>query len=340
MYRILENFFRHPWRLLVILIVLPIIGVTIAYLTAPRSYESTARLWAYQRLGITTATNPNTSAYDTPAQSQVTTLTGLLHTRSFALSVAAGSGLDKTLKSQDGSNSNGNNRQYLEDAIFANIYKNVIVASQTDKLYTISYTSNNPTLAQKVVASVITQFTIEGARYTYGNAKNLLQIYQAQLNETKKEINQDLQAEHNYLKNHPEFTQSGGPDPANDPQYAALLAQQQLDEQRARTLQTNIDTINLQIGTDGSSLQNVFKEIDAPQVPYQSLSRSKQYIMGGGVALGSGMFAYAIFLLILVRRDRAIYISRDLEKLGNLPVILGIPQLPAETMKVLIERSA
>jgi hypothetical protein len=340
MYRILENFFRYPWGLLVILIVLPIIGFGIAYLTAPRNYESTARLWAYQNLGAITAANPNANSYDTPAQSQATTLSGLLNTRSFALSVAAGAGLDKTLKSQGGSNSNGNNRQYLEDAIFANISRNVIVAPQTDKLYMISYTSTSPTLAQKVVNSVITQFNTEGAKYTYGNAKNLLQIYTVQLDEIKKEVNKDRESEQNYLKSHPEYTQAGGPNPTNDPQYAALFAKRQQDELRERSLQTNIDNINQLIGTDGSSLQNVFKEVDAPQVPYQSLPRSKQYIMGGGMALGAGILACSIFLLILVRRDRAIYISRDLEKLDNLPVIMGIPQLSAETMKVLTERSA
>lgn len=335
MHRLLETIFRYPLRLLAILILLPAIGVALAYFLVPHSYEAAARLWAYQRFGVITVTGTDSNLYETPAQTQATALTELLNTRSFALSVAQGIDLAPSLHLGSDVLSDP---EKLNSAIFADISKNVVVTPVDYSLYTITYTNHSAQIAQEIVASVVNQFSTQGIQYAYGNAQRLLNIYEGQLIQAQQQTAQALTAEQNYLKAHPALTQPGV-SPMNDPQYAALDAQRQSDQANVQNIQANIDELNQQIKAEGTNLQSFFKEVDNPLVPTQPQSRTKQFLTAGGVGLGVGLVACLAFLLILMRRDKAIYMARDLEKLATLPVVMEIPQLPAKTVKRLAEHS-
>src|SRR5579863_3755308 len=90
MYRVLEVFFRHPFRVLLMFILAPAIAVAITYFATPHSYEASASLWAYERYTVITSYGTDSNLYVTPAQTQATALTELLHSRSFILSVVNG----------------------------------------------------------------------------------------------------------------------------------------------------------------------------------------------------------------------------------------------------------
>lgn len=336
MYRLLETVFHYPFRLLTLLLLCPAIGAGIAYFMVPHSYQAVARLWAYQRFGVITATGTDSNLYETPAQTQATALTELLNTRDFALSVTHGIDIAPTLGL---SASVRSDPQKLDNAIAADITKNVVVTTLDYSLYTITYTNRSAEVAQKVVAAVVTQFNLQGIQFAYGDSKHLLQIDQQQLVQAQQKAAQDLQTEQNYLKQHSELSQPGV-SPMNDPQYAALDAQRQQDQAAVQNIQLNINILTQQISATGTNLASFFKELDPPLLPAQPQSRTKQFLVAGGVGLGVAILACLIFLLILVRRDRAIYIHRDLERLADLPVVMEIPQLPTKIMKALAERSA
>jgi len=336
MYRLLETIFRYPLRLLTILVLLPVIGVGIAYFVFPHTYEAAARLWAYQRFGVITSTGTDTNLYETPAQTQAIALSELLNTRSFALSVAHGIDIAPTLQLSSDVLSNP---QKLDDAVFANISKNVLVTPLEYSLYTITYISTSAVVAQEIVASVVNQFSTQGIQYAYGDAQRLLQIYQGQLVQTKQAAAQALDAEQAYLQAHPELRRPGIA-PLNDPQYAALDAQRQQAQADEKNVETNITSLTQQLSAEGTNLESFFKELDNPLVPIQPQSRTKQFLTAGGVGLGVGIIACLVFLLILVRRDRAVYIPRDLENLVDFPIVMEIPQLPKKIMKIVAERSA
>ena len=88
MTRTLEAIFRHPLQLLILIILPPIIAVAVAYFMTPRTYQSTASVWALQRYFVIGATGPESNLAAFPAQTQATALTELLQTRTFALAVA------------------------------------------------------------------------------------------------------------------------------------------------------------------------------------------------------------------------------------------------------------
>lgn len=336
MNRTLEAFFRHPMRLLILIILPPLLGVGLTYFLIPRTYQAESSLWAYQPFGQITPNGVVSDQFATPAQTQATALTELLNSRSFVLSVVNGINITPTLSLGSDVLSDPQKR---DNAIFAEISKNVVVTPLDYNLYTITYKNRSPQIAQQIVASVVTQFTVQGTQFVYGQAQHLLTIYQGQLLQAKNAAAKALGAEQQYLAQHPELTKPGI-SPLNDPQYSSL-DQQRLQTQAAeQNLETSIDLLNQEISLKGTSAGSLFKEMDVPFVPNQPQSRSKQFLVGGGIGAGVGLLLCLILLIVMVRRDRAVYIPRDIDKLANLPVVLELPHMSAKTMTLLTERSA
>ncbi|HEU5383088.1 MAG TPA: hypothetical protein VFV38_47415 [Ktedonobacteraceae bacterium] len=336
MHRVLEAIFRHPFRLLIMLVLPPLIGVAIAYVFIPRSYQAISGLWAFERFGVITATGLDSNAYATPAETQATALTELLNSRSFVLSVVNGIDILPTLHL---SNDVASDPQKRDDAIFAEISKNVTVTPVDYNLYTISYKNSDPQIAQKIVASVINQFSLQGIQFTYAQAQRLLQVYEQQLLQAKNQATQAVTAEQQYLHDHPDLTKPGI-SPLNDPAYASLEQQRLQAQSSVQNLETSLSILNQEISVQGTSSGSFFKELDSPLTPNKPQTRTRQFLVGGGVGLGVGLLACIIVLLVMVRRDRAIYIPRDIDKLADVPVVMELPHLPARSMQRLVERSA
>src|SRR5438876_10758232 len=94
--RVLEAIFRHPMQLLLMLIFPIVVGLAVAYVL-PRSYQSSASLWALRRYAIIGATGPESDLQSTPATTQVAALSELLQSRDFSLAVAKATDLPSTL---------------------------------------------------------------------------------------------------------------------------------------------------------------------------------------------------------------------------------------------------
>src|SRR5215469_10416547 len=87
MRRALEVIFRQFLLLLMLMMLLPAVSVALVYVVVPRTYQSTAKLWALNSFAIIGTTSAG-SGLLTAAQTQVSALSELLQTRSFALTVA------------------------------------------------------------------------------------------------------------------------------------------------------------------------------------------------------------------------------------------------------------
>src|SRR6266566_1526635 len=183
------------------LLVAVVAGLAIAY-TLPRSYVSSATLWALRRYEVIGTTGPETDPSSTPAQTQVSALLELLQSRDFDLTIAKSTDLATTLN---------------DDAMVQNISKQVVVADTGYNLYEITYTSSNAQVAYQVVAAVIKQFQLQGEGFSVVEGQQLLQGYQAQLAQAKKTANAEANAESQYLASHPEITKSGA-NPLSNPQ--------------------------------------------------------------------------------------------------------------------------
>lgn len=330
MIKVLEAVFRHPIQLLVMLLVPVIIALGVAYVL-PRSYQSSASLWALKRYEIIGATGPESNLLATPADTQVAALSEMLQSRAFALAVAKSTDVASTLKL---SQQELSDPQLLDDALILEISQHVQVISKGYNLYEITYINKNAHVAYQVVQAVITEFRLQGQGFSVSEGQHLLQGYQDQLARAKDDADSAAQAESQYLLTHPNLTKTGST-PLNDPQYALLDSKRTQAQSVLQNLQSTIATLNQQIATQSSGNDTFFQTLDAPLEPDAAVSRSKALLTAGGLGAGLGLVASILYILILVRRDRAFYTALDLQKMTSTPILMQIPQLSGSTKAML-----
>jgi uncharacterized protein involved in exopolysaccharide biosynthesis len=327
--RTLEAIFRHPLQLLLLIVLLPIVGVAVAYFMVPRTYQSSASLWALQRYFVIGSTGPESDLLSTPAQTQATALTELLQTRSFVDSVVKGIdlaptlGLDSTVLK---------NPQQLEETLYTEISKHTVITPSAYDLFEISYINRNPHVAQQIVASIITNYGTQGLGLSIAEGRNLLGSYQTQLADAQKSLNDAVTAQTAYARAHPNLSQA---QLANDPQYTLLDTQRQQAQSTVQNLHNTINTIQQAINTQGTQAGTLFQVVDTPQVPYQPVSRSKNYLIGGGAGLVVALLACVIYLVIVVRRDQGVYWAEDVQELVAYPIILQVSNLTPNAISLL-----
>jgi uncharacterized protein involved in exopolysaccharide biosynthesis len=322
MRRTLEAAFRHPVWLLTLLILPTILGLVIAGLL-PRSYQSSASLWALRRYEIIGATGPESNLLATPAETQVAALSELLQSRVFALTVAKSTDLASTLNL---SQSMLSDPQLLDDVLLLEVSQHVQVTSRGYNLFEIAYTNPNPRVAQQVVGAVVQEFKLQSKGLSIIEGQRLLEGYQTQLAQAKSDANAAALAEARYLAAHSELKGQGSLS-VNDPQYALLDARRLQAQAILQNLQSTIATLSQQIALQSSGEDTFFRVIDSPVVPDVSVSRTKTFITAGGSGIGIGLVACVLYVLVLVRRDKALYTSGDLQKVSAYPVLMQIPQL-------------
>ena len=334
MNRILEVIFRRPLQLVLLLIMLPLVSLLIVYFQ-PRSYQTIATLWAlqrYQAIGVTEpAVDPQTNTAITPAQSQVNTLIEFLQTRNFAVAVAKSTDLATTLHLDSSVLADP---ERLADAYLQEIAHHVQVAAQGYDQFTISYTNRDPGVAEQVVESVIQNYGLKTQELFAIEGQNMLKGYQAQLAQAQQDLVVANLVETRYLQAHPGVTSAAL---LTDPQYETLHAEVDQKETTVVNILNNIATVNQEISLQGSGGNSLFAVRDAPQVPLGPVGRLPLLLIAGPIGLGAALFACALYIFILVRRDRAVYTALDLQKLSALPVMTQLPHLKPTTMPLLMD---
>jgi uncharacterized protein involved in exopolysaccharide biosynthesis len=330
--RTLEAIFRHPIQLLVMLIFPIIVSLVIAFVL-PRSYQASASLWALRRYEIIGATGPETNLLATPAETQVSALSEMLQSRSFALTVAKSANVISTLRLSDQELANP---QVRDDALVKEISQHVQVTSKGYNLYEVSYTSNDPVVAQRVVKTVIDEYKKQGQLFSVTEGQRILAAYQTQLTQAKSDTDKAAVAESQYLTSHPEIAKSGN-NPLNDPQYALLDSKRLQEQSILQNLQSTIASLKQTLSAQSTGVDSFFSIVDAPIVPDIALSRLRLFLMSAGVGAGIGVLACILYILILMRRDRAIYSSSDLQKVTALPTLMELPHFSLATKKVAVQ---
>lgn len=333
MYRTLEAIFHRPLTLLLLLIVLPVVSVAVVYLEIPRTYQSTASLWALRRTEVIGATGPESDLNSTPAQTQATAINELLQSRTFALAIANSTDVASTLNLDSATLSNPELRS---EALVKEISTHVLATALGYNVLQITYANRSPQMAQQVVQSVVDNYGQQSQSFSIAEAQNLLQSYQTQLIKAKADVDAATAEEAQYIRSHPELKPS---DLTTDPRYQQLHAQTLQAQATLANLQTNITTINEEIVTQGTGSEGLYKVLDAPTLNYVPLSRTKYYLIGGIIGLVVALLACSLLIVMQIRRDNTIHTAYELQKATAFPVIMQLPRLQPGTVSHLPERS-
>ena len=333
MYRTLEAIFHRPLILLLLLIVLPLVSVAVVYMIIPRTYQSTASLWALRRVEVIGATGPESDLNSTPAQTQATAIDELLQSRTFDLAIADDTNVASTLNLDSATLSNPELRS---EVLVREIATHVVATPLGYNLLQITYANRNPFMAQRVVQSVIDNYGKQSQSFSTAEAQNLLQSYQTQLIKAKADANAAAAEESQYIRSHPSLKQS---DLATDPQYQQLHAQTLQAQATLANLQSSITTINEEIVTQGTGAEGLYKVLDTPILNYTPVSRTKYYLIGGIIGLVVALLACSLLIVMQIRRDDTVHTAFELQKVTAFPVIMQFQRLQPGTTSLLPDRS-
>lgn len=332
MQRSLEIIFRRPFRLLALLIVLPLISLVVPF-ALPRTYETSSSLWALRRFEIIGATGAETNLNATPAETQAAALNELLQSKAFTHNVADGTGLAETMDAgtQDDPNK-------LDAAIFAELSHGVRVTPVNYNLYTIIYDNRSASVAQKVVAQVIKLYSSQSVDFATVEGNRFLDAYKSQLDQAKKDADKAAAAEADFLAQHPSLR---GTDLLVNPTYGLLHAQTLQTQAAITDLQNKIATLNLEVSRITTGTDSLFTVLDQPVVANKPVSLSKSLLIAGGIGLSAAILACVLYVTLLLRRERTVYSAMDLRKLTMYPVLVQFPKLaPKATARALLREPA
>jgi uncharacterized protein involved in exopolysaccharide biosynthesis len=318
MTKVLEILFRYKWRLLALLLFPILLSLAIAY-KLPRQYQASAGLWALRRYEIIGATGPETDLTSTPAQTQATTLSELLQSRSFVLAVADDTDLPKVLAPANPGTQN------LQDALYTEISTNVLATPVGYNRFNITYTNTNPAIALQVVKAVVAHYGTESASQSTAEGEQLLANYEAQLTAAQDSAQKATQKAEQYLQASQLSPQQAG----LDAQYQELAAQVSEADAIVGTVETEITTIKQQLATLSLGSAGEYIVIDAPTVPIRPESRTKTFLLGGSIGLIVGLLAAVIYFLILNRLDQLLYSLAEVQLSTSYPVLVQVPRLPS-----------
>ena len=198
----LEILFRHKWRYLIMLVVLPLIGAAVCIPLFPKS-TATESVWVSDQTYLNT-TSPSYQAYLTPSEIALSDMTQYFQTTAFADAVVQKlnrqNAFQSATEATDTRNSMG---------------KNLSGSTGGANLVSLQYFCPRATLCPQVlVASVQVFETYETAVQTQ-QAKTASQIYAKQLQQAQQSLHTSQQALNVYLAAHPgENTGQTSSDPA------------------------------------------------------------------------------------------------------------------------------
>ncbi len=331
---------EHAFRLLPVLVVLPVLGLAIAtmyVMGAPRAYESRATLWISESgaAGSGSAQLGAENTYASPAQRQATSIAQLLGTDSFALAVAQRSGLftpgsDREL--------DWRTAEYVarENAALRAIRKATFAQADGTNLMSVVARSDDPAEAQALADSVTSLYLERVSSEATRKTDLAVAFYQQRLTSAKSTLD-DLDREISaYVAAHPRASNSDvGPfDAAFERLKSSFTTQNAL----VTGLQKDLEVAQLDATTTAAAEKGRYALLDAAALPTVPLSRGLRTLavpIAG--AIGLSLMVAAGILYLVFATDHSVRSSEEVTPLG-VPVLALIPEFDSREVRPWVVR--
>jgi uncharacterized protein involved in exopolysaccharide biosynthesis len=275
-----------------------------------------------------------TAQFTSPALSQSSQMTELLHTRSFMLDVVQRTSLAPLLNQKGG-------EARAQDLID----KGVTVTPIPSGSHLIMIKTHFPTaqLAYQVAQAVIDAYQERNSTTQLDQSGVAISFYQSQLQSTQDDLTKTSQELSQYALAMG-YASSGDGTPvspdsqaasAMDPKYAELQAAQKFAQQQVDQARAALDNAQLSSAAAAQGAEVDFQVIDPPQLPTAPTTALKGLIVYVAAALVVGLGLSGALLVLLVAGDRSVRRESDLQP----PVrILGV--VPALKLKQRLPKAA
>lgn len=331
---------EHAFRLLPILIVLPVLALAVAtlyVLRAPREYESRATLWISESgtAGNGSAQLGAENTYATPAQRQATSIAQLLGTDSFALAVAQRSGLFDPGSDHD---LDWRTADYVarETAALRFIRRSTYAQADGTNLMSVVARSDDPAEAQALADSVTALYLERVSSEATRKTDLAVAFYQQRLTSAKATLDELDHAVSAYVAAHPRASSTDvGPfDAAFERLKSSFTTQNAL----VTGLQKDLEVAQLDATTTAAAEKGRYALLDAAALPTVPLSRGLRTLavpfagaLGLSLMLGAGM------LFIVFATDHSVRSSEEVTPLG-VPVLALVPEFDSREVRPWVVR--
>jgi hypothetical protein len=275
--------YRETYRRHRLLFLLPpvILALAIGFVSyaGSKTYASTASLWVDNNAAASNsslAVGPTDIQSVQPSAAEQTVLNELLATGTFDTNVALGTGM----VSKAGASSLA---QTIRSAVTSTV--------PGPQVLQVNFTGSSPLIAERVVASVLTQLQRETQRFSRDFGTAALAYDRTQEQSAAKTVAQAKAAVNSYLKLHPSATAQ------SDQTYASLVAALSDATSALNSATTQLNQAGAQ--AQGTVSGVTLSVLDAPSLnpaPTTGLKSLMMKVIGGGVA---GLLISFIIIVIL-----------------------------------------
>lgn len=311
LYPTLELVFRHRWRYLVLLVVLPLLGAMACIPLFPKATASEL-IWV-QDQNLLSSTLPNYEAYLTPAELAQGDFEQYIQTQAFSTRVT------KELRSKSVSAG-------VATSLAGDLGSDLVANPAGNNLLQLDYSCTRPALCTQVLT---TSWDVYEA-YATATVNSQLEVaeraYQKQLDQAQAQLGTANAAVTSYLAQHP----GENPQTSTDPTLVGLLQAVDTAQQAVTDAKTNLAAAQIQASTNQISVTSLYRVAAPAHSAGGHLSRLPLKQMAMVAALFWALAAAS--LIVTSRLERVVRHPAQLTAALGLDVAAVTLPLPAPTV--------
>lgn len=308
LYSILEIIFRHRWRYLVLLVVLPLIAALVCIPLYPKS-SAAELIWVQDQNLLNTAV-PAYETWTTPAGMTQGDFEQYIQTQAFA--DAVGKKLVKNGVSPD-----------QATAIASGLSGGLVATTTGNNLLLLSYTCTRPSLCPVVLSLSWEVYEAYSTSNVNSQLKLAEKADQSHVSQAQQQLDSANAALSGYLSQHPNETVQTTDDPA----LSQLLQTVSSAQQALQSAQSQLTAAQAQASTNQISISSLYSVVDPAHSLGGHLSRlpTKQMMMAAAL-----FWAFAAASLVVTSRiERVVRHPNQLAAALGLEVAAVMQPIPA-----------
>lgn len=313
MLRYLEAFYRNKWKVSIPAFLLLFVGAGLAFF-APKKYEASATIWTE------TSTYLDVQGVDyryrTPAEVQASRLSEMIYTETFTQQI-----IDRVFPGQTFD-------EVQRAKLIEGIQQGLQISASGEYSIRINFEAPEADVAVNIVRVAIEEYSRVRSESASLQASQAIEFFRERVNTYETVIlPRSNKAITDYLAANPEVQRSQREGNVDDPQFALLQRQADLDRETYQRYQQRLDEVMTQSQAASTSQAAAFRVLDQPRLVNagRAIISKKMLLLYAAVGVGLSLGYAALFLILATELDRTMRNKGDVRRRLQLPVLEVVP---------------